>query len=162
MTDYPVIFTLRDPVAGRGYWAGVTLCGRAVMCQEDGEWWIYGVQPGAIAESGTTPGDAFFNFRNRYKGVLFDFAEEAKSFQDFEREVKRFFGQSDTEEALRWKTAFQAIRSGAVKPEDEFFAKLPKEAPEAKEPSVSVELIDLAKARPEQNVQDCFALAPAA
>ena len=77
MTNYPVMFTFRDAVSGNGFLSGVTLGGRALIVHEpeDQAWRIYGVRPAPIAESGNTPLEAFANFRNAYKNVLFDFAE---------------------------------------------------------------------------------------
>ena len=117
MPDYPVMFTVRDTVSGNGFLAGVTLTGRAVMCkEEDGKWWIYGVRPGAIAESGTTPQEAFLRFRNSYKNVLFDYASCAAKYENFRDAVDAFYHQPDNEEEARWMSAFKALRSGEAKP----------------------------------------------
>ena len=52
---YPLMFTYRDVISGDGFLAGITLSGRALMIKENDEWWMYGVRPGAIAETGKTP-----------------------------------------------------------------------------------------------------------
>ncbi len=166
MPDYPVIFTLRDVVSGNGYLAGVTLTGRAVMFQdeEDTKWWVYGVRPGAIAETGSTPEEAFLHFRNSYKNVLFDEAEECATFEDFRKAVEDFYYQLDREEEDRWLSAFQAIRSGEVKPEPPFFSQLPKEPPEKRPSTIAVERLDKQDARfnSTDNVPDYFAMPLAA
>jgi hypothetical protein len=81
MADYPVMFTVRDTVSGSGFLAGVTLTGRAIMTQEDGKWWVLGVRPAPIVESGEMPQEAFLRFRNSYKNVLFDFAESSEKYE---------------------------------------------------------------------------------
>lgn len=164
MPDYPVMFTVRDTVSGNGFLAGVTLNGRAVMCFEDGKWWIFGVRPAPIAESGETPQEAFLRFRNSYKNVLFDFAESSEKYENFREAVESFYQQPDDEEEARWHTAFQALRSGQIKPEPPFFSTLPKEEPENRPTQISVERLDKTTSRytPTDNVPDRFVMAKAA
>jgi len=163
MPDYPVMFTVRDVVSGNGYLAGVTISGRAVMCQEDdGKWWVYGVRPGAIADSGTTPQEAFHQFRDRYKTLLFDIADEAADFEAFKNEVERFYTQEDSEEENRWVAAFQEIRNGRVGIEAPFTA-LPKESPEKRPTGVSVlPLHQMKRFTAMDNIPDSYEFAAAA
>src|ERR1700693_1648349 len=148
MADYPVMFTLRDTISGNGFLAGVTLTGRALMTNEsDGKWWVYGVRPGAIAESGTTPEETFLRFRNAYKNLLFDFAEEAVNFDFFKRSVEQFYSQPDKEEEASWLGAFNALRSGKAIPDEPFFAQLPKEDPEKRPTQITVERLDKENSR---------------
>jgi predicted RNase H-like HicB family nuclease len=165
MPDYPVMFTVRDAVSGNGYLAGVTLSGRAVMCQEDdGSWWVYGVRPGAIAETGDTPEAAFLRFRNTYRNLLFDLAEESETYDTFRAAVEEFYYQPDPDEEERWELAFKAIRSGSIVPESGFFSKLPKQAPETRPTQLTVERLDKPSTRykPTDNVADYFAMPTAA
>lgn len=166
MTHYPLIFTVRDTVSGDGFLAGVTLSGRALMVheQDDGKWWIYGVRPGALAETGNTPQETFSRFRNSYKTVLFDIAEEVSNFEEFKQEVERFYYEPDEEEERRWMAAFLALRSGEVVPEPPFFSELPKEPPEKRPTQIAVERLDKANSRytTTDNVPDFFAFAAAA
>lgn len=143
MADYPVIFTVRDTVSGgNGFLAGITLTGYALMTKEaDGKWWVYGVRPGALAEFGETPQEAFLRFRNTYKNVLFDLAEGNGNFQMFREKVERFYSQPEIEEEDRWERAFNAINGNFV-PDDEFFGKLPREAPEKRPASLQVARLD--------------------
>jgi len=154
------MFTFRDAISGNGFLAGVTLSGRALMAHEDGDWWIYGVRPGAIAEFGATPQEAFARFRNTYKTVLFDTAEEFTDFDSFKREVERFYHEPDKNEENRWMEAFQDLRSGKLQPEPPF-SSLPKEAPENRPTQITVERLDSAGARftPADNIPDIFARA---
>lgn len=165
MTDYPVMFTVRDTVSGNGFLASVTLTGRAIITrEEDGKWWVYGVRPAAIAESGTTPEEAFLRFRNTYKNVLFDFAEGSDEYEDFRIFVEEFYHQPDPEEENRWVAAYRALRSGETKPESPFFSALPKEDPEKRPTQIAVERLDKKNARYTvvDNVVDHFAMAKAA
>jgi hypothetical protein len=165
MANYPVMFTLRDTVSGNGFLAGVTLSGRALMTKEpDGKWWVYGVRPGAIAEAGTTPEEAFLRFRNSYRNVLFDMAEGTVDYQAFRDTVEKFYFQPDEEEEERWQSAFDAIRSRTFVPDDEFFGKLPREAPETRPTQLHVARLDAEAQRykPTDNVADYCSLAKAA
>lgn len=165
MAHYPVMYTLRDAVSGNGFLAGVTLSGRALMTKEsDGKWWVYGVRPGAIAESGATPEEAFLRFRNTYKNVLFDLAEGAKDYCTFRDSVENFYFQADDEEEERWQEAFNAIRSGNFVPDDEFFGKMPREAPETRPTQLHVARLDkqAQRYRPTDNTADYCALPKAA
>ncbi|MFZ3217245.1 MAG: hypothetical protein WA192_14405 [Candidatus Acidiferrales bacterium] len=160
MTHYPVMFALRDAVSGNDFFAAVTLSGRALMTREnDGKWWMYGVRPGAIAESGTTPEEAFLRFRNAYKNLLFDFAEEAVNFDFFKRSVEQFYAQPDKDEEAAWLGAFNALRSGKAIPDEPFFARIPKEDPERRPTQITVERLDKDNTRysPTDNVPDYVA-----
>jgi predicted RNase H-like HicB family nuclease len=157
MSHYPVMFTLRDTVSGNGFLSGITLSGRALVLREDdGKWWMYGVRPGAIAESGATPEEAFLRFRNAYKNLLFDFAEDSHSYEVFRHNVEQFYAQPDHEEESRWSDALNALRSGQVVPDDPFFAQLPKEDPEKRPTHITVERLDKQNAlyAPTDNVPD--------
>lgn len=163
MPDYPVMFTVRDTVSGDGYLAGVTLSGRAVMCSEDdGNWWVYGVRPSAIAEHGSTALEAFRKFRERYKTLLFDFAQDFSDFESFKAEVERFYNQPDPEEEARWVAAFEAIRAGKVAIEPPF-TDLPKESPENRPTGVFVQpLHQMKRFTASDNIQEKTELAAAA
>ncbi|HEY4933909.1 MAG TPA: hypothetical protein VII23_20280 [Terriglobales bacterium] len=162
MTNHhPLIFTLRDTISGDGFLAGITLSGRALMVKEDdGKWWTYGVRPGALAESSTTPEESFARFRNRYKEVLFDTAHDCKKFADFKREVERFLNEADAEEEQRWNDALAAVR-GCSGPLLEPFSKLPRERPESSPVKVTVENLAAGgrKFKPSDNINDKLAKA---
>jgi hypothetical protein len=72
LKDHPIMITLQDTISGNGFLAKITLSGRTLMRQEDDKWWMYGVRPAAIAESGCTVAEAFLRFRQAHKEVLFD------------------------------------------------------------------------------------------
>jgi len=121
---YPVIFTLRDLVYGDGFIAGVTTRGRAVMECDEGDWWCYGVEPGALAASGSTPREAYDAFRTALSSVYFDLASEARGIGNYREAAEAFFGQSDPIEAGRWADAVERFRTGQ-KPEAPF-SEMPK------------------------------------
>lgn len=158
---YPLMFTFRDALSGKAFLTGITLSGRALMVKErDGKWWIYGVRPGAIADYGSTPQEAYLRFKNRYKEVLFDIAEESKDFDAFRKEVERFYYEPDPTEEERWEKAFEAIRSGKVKPEPPF-SELPKQAPEIRPTQITVERLDHLKGQrftPSDNIPDTYSI----
>ncbi len=155
------MITLRDVVSGDGFLAGVTLSGRALMRHEDGAWWMYGVRPAPIAECGGSVDEAFSRFRNRYKEVLFDFAQEARDFEQFKSSVEGFFYEpdKDSEDEQLWERALVAIRTAGCAP-PEPFAKLPREVPESKPSQITVELLNRADARfkPSDNITDTYSV----
>lgn len=161
--NYPLLFTVRDVVNGEGYLAGITLYGRAVAVKEDdGNWWLYGVRPGAIADYGTTPQEAFQKFRNRYRNLLFDIAEETADFNQFKAEVEKFYGQPNPEEETRWSDAFREIRNGKTEIEPSF-AALERAKPEKWPTGVSIiPLHELKRFTAADNIPDNSALAAAA
>ena len=122
---------------------------------------MYGVRPAPIAESGDTIEEAFSRFRNRYKEVLFDFAQEAHNFDQFKACVEQFFYEADkdSEDEQLWERALKAIRTAKCAP-PEPFAKLPREAPELKPSQITVELLNRADARfrPSDNITDTYSV----
>ena len=153
---HPLLFTYQDAVSGKGFLAGITLSGRALMEEDAGDWWMYGVRPGAIAESGATPQEAYLRFKNRYKEVLFDFANEASTFEAFKEEIERFFRQPDPEEEQRWEDALNVIRAGKEVPQP--FLNLPRQTPEERPSSISVVRLDAENGRfmPSDNALDTY------
>ena len=64
MPQYPLLFGYRDLVMGNGFMAGVTTEGRALLVDEDGGAWMYGVNPGGVAAGGHDHGAAAAAFRD--------------------------------------------------------------------------------------------------
>jgi hypothetical protein len=159
--SHPILITLRDTISGDGFLAGITLSGRALMRQEDGKWWMYGVRPAAIADAGDTIDEAFSRFRARYKEVLFDLAQEKPTFDDFKAAVEQFFYEvdEDSEDEHLWEEALKGIRTAKCEPPAPF-DKLPREAAESKPSQITVELLSRADARfkPSDNVTDTYSV----
>ncbi len=161
LVNHPIMITLRDAISGNGFLSGITLSGRALMREEDGKWWMYGVRPAAIAECGSTIEEAFLRFRNRYKEVLFDLAQENVTFDDFKAAVERFFYEADkdNEDECSWEQGLKAIRAGSCAPPKPF-DNLPREAPETKPSQITVERLDRVGTRfmPSDNVLDTYSV----
>ena len=139
--DHPILITLQDKISGNGFLANVTLSGRTlVRLEDDGKWWMYGVRPAAIAESGNTLDEAFLRFKQAHKQVLFDFARDVKSFEEFRSEVEQFFNETDCDEQA-WDNAVQTVRSAKFAP-PEPFAHLPRQAPDQRPARIEVERLD--------------------
>jgi hypothetical protein len=128
---YPFIFDFKQPISGNGFLAGVEISGgRGLMLQEDDQWWMYGVFPATLSECGQTANECFLRFMEELKTVLYDFAAETGSFEEFEYAVTAFLKQTSPDEK-RWLEAQQKLRSGTVKPaEENFIQSLPKESPD--------------------------------
>jgi hypothetical protein len=116
MTNYPLLITFRGAVFGRGFVADVTATGRLMAAQEDqADWWLYGVNPGAIAAHGASLDDAHQDFRDGLQAVLFQFAAEASSFEAFKTEVERFFYATNEPTAAEWNDAVQLVRANQTR-----------------------------------------------
>ena len=138
---YPLMFFYKNCIFGNGFLADVRVSGRALMFKSDDEWWMYGVCPSAIAESGKTPEETTSNFKESYEKVLFDVASGSQNFVDFKKQVKRFFHEQEPEIKEFWENAFMAIRNGEVTPEAPF-SNLPQKSPESRPTEVMVKLIE--------------------
>ena len=157
---HPVVFTLRDVVTGCGFIAGIIVTGKAVMEQEDGKWWMYGVCPGGLAGSGPTLNEAFIDFRNRYREALFDIAEDCKGFLQFQAAVKDFYSE-DKEEGNRWDDALATLRKSEQCVAEPFKGMLRKK-PHEYDLGIQIDRLDnLSKAelKPTTNIPDVLAKA---
>lgn len=157
---HPLLFTLQDAVAGCGFLAGITVNGKALMQNEDGKWWMYGVCPGAIAESGTTPDEAFLRFRKRYKEVLFDIAEDCEDFSGFKKQVEDFFNAIDDEEQGLWNRALEIVRANNSSIPKQF-KELPRKDANTHILGIEVERLESnhRQFKPADNVQDTLSKA---
>jgi hypothetical protein len=157
MTHYPIIFTLRDPVVGRGFLAGVEVNGRALMRKEDEGFWIDGVNPGAVSAGGASRDEALLKFRESYRAILYDIASWAASFENFRAEVERFFWEETPGEAEGWQRAVERLRADSGKAGD----WLPV-ATTYPDPRVSVARIENEQLEPKDNSAERMELAAAA
>jgi predicted RNase H-like HicB family nuclease len=141
LKNHPILITLQDVVSGDGFLARITVAGRTLMRQEDdGKWWMYGVRPAAIAESGATVDEAFLRFKQAHTNVLLDTVRESRSFDEFRAEVERFFNEADSDEQ-EWEDALKAVRDGHTVPH-EAFCKLPRQSPDTRPARIEVERLD--------------------
>lgn len=110
----PLFFNYSDLVVGRTFVAGVRMIAR-VLAEHDGEkWWLNGVHPGAITESGADVSTAALNFRNALRTIVFEFAAEADTYDSFRATVAKFFDDTDSSMKKDWDDARAAVRAGLV------------------------------------------------
>lgn len=115
MTQYPLLFTFRQKVEGNdNYLADVTIYGRLLADGGDGEMWLYGVNPGAIAARGETLTAAYAEFKETLTKVLYDFAAEAPNYHSFLETATRFFNETDEETVAEWNAAREQVRRGEL------------------------------------------------
>ena len=113
MQSIPLFFRFQQVVCGKGFLAEVRFEGRATCAREFGSTWMYGVNPGALAEEGTDMKAAYANFRNALVGVLFDLAEDAGSFEEFRAAARSFYEATDRDSVVEWEEARRRVRQGA-------------------------------------------------
>ncbi len=112
MQKLPLYFRIWQLVFGNGFVASVEIVGRATAAEDFGILWIYGVNPGGIAQSGADLASAYSNFRRWFTEVLFDLAEMAGEFEEFRRTAEGFLRATDDDRVREWRAARQAIREG--------------------------------------------------
>lgn len=111
MKVFPILFQFRDIIAGNGFLARVLVDGRALLTvEDDGDQWVYGVQPGPVSGGASDASTALNEFKMRYQSVLFDIAGDAKTFAEFDREVRAFFNSVDAKDQAEWDAALDAVR----------------------------------------------------
>jgi hypothetical protein len=111
---YPLLFGFREVVLCNGFIAGVSVADARALVEEEapGQWWISGVNPGALADGGASFSEAIQNFCARFRMVLADYAAEAKEFSTFSEAATAFFHASDAETLAEWEAARADVRSG--------------------------------------------------
>ncbi|MFZ4738017.1 MAG: hypothetical protein ACOYM9_18820 [Bradymonadia bacterium] len=129
-------------VIGNQFVSAVLVDGRVTAELAEGEVWLYGVYPGAIAETGADLPSAFANLREAIRKVLIDFATQRPDFADFRTEVERFFHETSPDSVAEWDEARLQIRAGR-----EHFGALPQDTSN-RTPKVEVAELRL---RPEAN-----------
>ena len=114
MTRYPLLFGLRELVEGDGYIARVSVSGRALLVDQDGEVWVEGVNPGGFSAKGVSHGEALAEFGSAFRTILFDIASGAGSFPEFRAEVQKFFDDTNVPAAREWEEAVQRVKAGQL------------------------------------------------
>ena len=140
MQNIPLYFDLREIVVGQGFIAAVRMRGRATGVEDFGSTWIYGVNPGGLADHGSDLKTAYGNFRRSLVCVLLDFAEEAADFGAFSQAVRGFLEATNSESVAEWEVARSEIREGRTPEVD-----LP---PEKADLEPDLQVTDLSAARP--------------
>jgi hypothetical protein len=137
MQNTPLFFNSAGLIAGRGFIASVKIAGRCLLEHTGKDYFtFFGVNPGSAAGQGMTEAEAFRNFVDNIRSVLFDIADEASSFDAFIRELEEYVmdGNEPYEEA--WRAAVEDRGSNR-------FARTEyKETIDAQtQPSIRVELV---------------------
>ncbi|MFW6195558.1 MAG: hypothetical protein ACOC5M_03440 [Chloroflexota bacterium] len=116
MTLYPIIFGPHGGlVAGNGFIAHVLIRGRCLLEETDEEFVsILGVNPGAVAGDGANSGEAYYDFLERVRLVVFDLADEAGNFEAFRASVRQFVYQTNKPNEQLWKAAVTRVRAGEI------------------------------------------------
>ena len=152
MPSYPLIFGFRELVAGNGFVAGVAIEGRALLkSEDDGAWWVYGVEPGGVSDGGSTELEAYQTFRESFREVLHDSAALTKTFEEFKADVESLSAQVNGAWESEWQAARSAIRAGELKPQGGLVGDLPKET---KDVRASVTVVRLPQAGQEITPKD--------
>jgi hypothetical protein len=119
MTKYPFLFTFLDKVEGNGFLADVAVHGRLLAEEQDGSWWMFGVNPGGVAAQGATRAEAYIEFRQSVMRVLFDLAvQSGTDFYAFRKAAKKFFDETNRPTEAEWQAARQQVRAGKITIED--------------------------------------------
>ena len=114
--SWPLLFTHKSTVLGKGYVAKIDLTGRLLAELEVEGVWLYGVNPGAIAVGAATLSTANVDLHKALTAVFVDFAEQAATFTDFQGTVRAFFDACDDESRTEWEHAVARMKAstGAV------------------------------------------------
>ncbi len=117
MTRYPLLFARRELVEGNGFVARVAVSGRALLTDEDGDFWADGINPGGFAANGKSPSEALAELGSAFRAILFDIASDAESFGDFRAGVQKFFEETNAPALREWEEAVQQVKSGKLNAE---------------------------------------------
>ena len=112
-TAAPLLFEYRFLVVGNGFLADITASGKVLCVQEaPGEVWMYGVQPGALADWGATEAEAHQAFHRAFHELLIDISASAPTAEAFEAEVRTFCETVNVPNARMWDRALEEVRAG--------------------------------------------------
>jgi len=115
-TRYPLLFTYRDTLFGKGFIVEVqATSGRALCVREADGFWIYGINPGGMSAFGDDPDAAHAAFRRTFSGILVDLAGDARGFDEFRQLVTRFFEDTNEGYEAEWREAVEAVQRGEVR-----------------------------------------------
>ena len=123
MTRYPLLFARRELVEGNGFVARVAVSGRALLTDEDGDFWAEGINPGGFAANGKSPSEALSELGSAFRAILFDIASDTESFGDFRATVQKFFDETNAPALREWEEAVQQVKAGKLNAE--WLAKRP-------------------------------------
>lgn len=116
MKLYPIIFgPVGGPIVGNGFIAHVQIRGRCLLEETDKDFVsILGVNPGAVAGDGSDSGEAYRDFIERVRLIIFDLADEASDYQTFKQSVDQFVRQTNRPNEKLWKAAVERVRNDEI------------------------------------------------
>jgi hypothetical protein len=112
--NYPLLLTFEGTTKTPQFAATVQMRGRLLASLEVEGVWLYGVNPGAIAQAGDNIADAREKLNETMRGVLTDIANESSSFDDFKVKIEDFFNQSDAHTIAEWEAAREVVRAAKL------------------------------------------------
>ena len=107
---WPLFFSYRSPIVGRGFLAEVQLLGRVLATVGD-DIWLDGVNPGGFAVEAASLDVAGAELRTALTNVFIDMAADADA-REFEHRVVAFFNARDDDTFAEWQEAVESIRRG--------------------------------------------------
>lgn len=107
---WPLFFSYRGPIVGRGFLAEVELLGR-VLATVGGDVWLDGVNPGGFAVEAASMDVAGAALRTTLTAVFIDMAADADA-GEFKHRVDAFFNARDDDTFAEWQEAVESIRRG--------------------------------------------------
>lgn len=115
----PLFCTLPHTVMGEGVIVRVEIVARVTVEQDGDRYWAFGVNPGAVAASGSSVHDAVMKFRSAVQAVLVDLMDECSGdSQKFEVAVRDFVDSTDGVSVAEWEEARVQVRKGNSATED--------------------------------------------
>lgn len=157
-SEWPLYFTHRESIEGKGYLAQVNMQGRVLVAREkrsDSDlpaWVFYGVQPSSLSAEAESVPSAFALFRERLKDILFSIADDARDFDEFHAAVSAFFSETDSDADV-WVRRAAEVRAGQTV-QEMAVSRLPRRVAHEVEPTCSVVNVSAESYRPspENNV----------
>lgn len=114
MPHLPFYFDFSFRLRGPRFGAEVRIRGRVTCVEEFGAHWMYGVNPGSLAESGSDVESAWAAFRTGIAEVLCDVATAAPDFLTFRVDAERFVAATNSSCVREWEDAREAVRAGGA------------------------------------------------
>lgn len=108
--NYPLFLSYDGAIIGNGFVAKINARAEVLASLERNGWWLFGVHPGGMAESGDTLDEAHARLGETLRLIFIDIASESESFDAFKATVKSFFDESDNTTIGDWKAAVQMVR----------------------------------------------------
>src|SRR5258706_2838113 len=112
MTHYPLLFARREKVEGNGFIARVAVSGRILLTEENGDFWVEGINPGGLAANGKSANEALAQFCLDFLAILFDIANDAKAFEGFRAGVHKFLDETSAPALKEWEEAVRQATGG--------------------------------------------------